>query len=135
MYFSTISEYDINETNDDTNDNENICIICWVPSEKYNKLIKMRALSSFSIFSKTCDCNSAIHSECLLKWINIDNSCPICHQLIIPNKIDNLLYKTQLQRLIYFTYEFSKCIKYIIAFSLLTNYILFIIKLIHQVEP
>ena len=130
MYFLTMFKNDFNDIND-INDNE-ICIICWGLSEKKNKLIKMKSLSHVSHFSKKCDCNCIIHSECLIKWININNSCLICHKPIYNTKLQ---YKNTLkQQLNQQICVFLSFLKYIIIYLVIRNYTLFIFRLVHQIE-
>ena len=54
---------------------EDLCLICWQPTEK-NNIIKK--LSYFSDVSISCKCSPYIHQLCLNNWINKNNSCPIC---------------------------------------------------------
>jgi len=87
MYFSIYpsSEYYSDEdldNNDDNNiivDDNDICIICWLPGEK-NNIIKH--LSDFSHIISTCKCRPKIHRECVEKWITKSLSCPICRTKI-----------------------------------------------------
>ena len=58
---------------------EDLCLICWQPTEK-NNIIKK--LSYFSDVSISCKCSPYIHQLCLNNWINKNNSCPICRTKI-----------------------------------------------------
>ena len=58
---------------------EDLCLICWQPSEK-NNIIKK--ISDFSDVSISCKCNPYIHQLCLRNWISKYNSCPICRTKI-----------------------------------------------------
>ena len=112
--------YDSDNSNVDSVNDENICLICWSPSTKNLKLIKMNSLSHFSRFSKKCECNSLIHSDCLLEWINIKKVCPICKEKIKTNKNYYIMQrKTQLQALLYFSCYMCKYIECIILMYLL----------------
>jgi hypothetical protein len=135
MYFSTISSYD-DEVIKIADDEK--CLICWEISTNRNNLIKMNSLHLFSSFYKSCNCNCIVHSDCLLEWINKQQSCPICRSEIeidISDKNKNKFrYKTQLQRLYIFvddnTYKLInliKIFKYFCIFILIQNFY-FIIK-------
>ena len=66
---------------------EELCLICWQPTEK-NNIIKK--LSHFSDVSVSCKCNPYIHQLCFRNWISINNSCPICRTKIYNYNLDNL---------------------------------------------
>ena len=120
MYFTTFNHYD--EPIEDLK-NE-LCIICWDSSTTNNHLIKMKALISHLLFSKHCSCNGIFHYNCLLKWINATNSCPICRKPILNvNVNDNnenivtLNNRSQIFRFIHFTNNYAyKIFKYIFLF-------------------
>ena len=120
MYFSTISSYD-DEITEIIGDEK--CLICWETATNCNNLIKMNSLHLFSSFYKSCDCNSIIHSDCLLEWVNKQQSCPICRNEIEIDVSDKNKYKTQLQRLYIFvddnTYKLFKIFKYFCIFILI----------------
>ena len=62
---------------------ENIeCFICF-ENNKINKIIN---LNTQNIYIKNCNCNAYIHYLCLKKWHNINNSCPICRNIITEKK-------------------------------------------------
>ena len=74
----------MNNINNDNNDNIKECIICFEkPKSIFNKLIKLK---DQSIYKTNCICNPYLHNECLQKWININNKCPICREYIIIKK-------------------------------------------------
>lgn len=86
MYFSTFpsSEYysdEDNENNSKINEND-VCIICWLPSDEKNKIIK---LNYFTTVTTTCKCKPKIHALCFNDWIQRSQSCPICRKNIIIN--------------------------------------------------
>jgi len=60
----------MNENND--NDNENNCIIC------YEKCKKNSVNIDFII---NCKCKMNYHKKCIEEWLNIKNKCPICRQI------------------------------------------------------
>ena len=125
MYFSTCNHYDIlfHETN-----NDDICLICWDPSTN-NNVIKMQ-----SLIPTTCNCNGLFHHNCLFKWINAANSCPICrtvinHSVKILHEHNN--YNSQLfNKVKYITIFLSKIFKFIflIWFMNMTYNIIFHIQ-------
>jgi hypothetical protein len=114
MYFSRFNHYDENK-----NDENDLCIICWEPSITNNNLIKMKSTLSYLLFSKDCSCNGIFHYNCLLKWINTTNSCPICRKPIQKNVV-TLNNKSQIFRFINFTSNNAyKIFKIIFLFILL----------------
>ena len=58
---------------------EDLCLICWQPSEK-NNIIKK--ISDFSDVSISCKCSPYIHQLCFVNWVSKNNSCPICRTKI-----------------------------------------------------
>lgn len=82
MYFTTFNHYD--DDNIDIYNNiysdgvDDTCLICWDPSTPNNKICKMTSFGFYFYFYKSCTCNGSFHPSCLLQWINITNSCPIC---------------------------------------------------------
>lgn len=120
MYFTTFNHYDEPNQVFDEIKNE-LCLICWESSTTNNHLIKMKPLISHLLFSKDCFCNGIFHYNCLLKWINITSSCPICRKLIERDiNEDNVVAlnnKSQLFRFIHFTNNNAyKLFKYIFLF-------------------
>ena len=89
MYFTIFNHNDETDETDETNENDenknDLCLICWDPSATNNNLIKMKTTLSYLLFSKDCSCNGIFHCNCLLKWINSTNSCPICRKPIEKN--------------------------------------------------
>lgn len=81
---------------------EDVCLICWQPTEK-NNIIKK--ISDFSDVSICCKCNPLIHQLCFTNWIRKNNSCPICRIKIYNFNLDTFnTFNT-----------FTKC-KYMIKF-------------------
>ena len=82
---------------------EELCLICWHPTEK-NNIIKK--LPDFPDVSMSCKCSPYIHKLCFNNWISKHNSCPICRTKIYKYyNLDN-----------FYTFNiFTKC-KYIIKF-------------------
>jgi hypothetical protein len=84
MYFSTFpsSEYysdEDNENNSKFNEND-VCIICWLPSDEKNKIIKLNYITTITT---PCKCKPKIHELCFNDWIERSQSCPICRKNII----------------------------------------------------
>jgi hypothetical protein len=96
MYFSLYpsSEYYSDEDNDnkivcvDEKDilEKEICIICWLPSYKTNKI---QILSEFKQIHTICKCQPRIHSVCLENWTARSLSCPICRKKITINNFQS----------------------------------------------
>jgi hypothetical protein len=125
MYFTTFNHDDeldkLDELDENTND---LCLICWDPSTTNNKLIKMNPVISYLLFYKHCSCNGIFHYNCLLKWIDTTNSCPICRKSIERDineeNVVDLNYKSQIFRFIHFTNNnVYKIFKYIFLFTIL----------------
>jgi len=77
------------------------CLICFESSQQTNKLIKMKDF--VMVDSSYCKCNGNFHIKCLLDWINVSKSCPICRSIIT---IDiNLLKQMNLN------YKYNNAIK------------------------
>lgn len=132
MYFTIFNHDDLEEFEEIKNE---LCLICWDPSANNNKLIKMNSVISYLLFSKDCSCNGIFHYNCLLKWINTTNSCPICRKPIKRNvdeeNIVTLNNKSQIFRFINFTNNNAyKIFKYFFLFLILKT----IYDIINNVE-
>lgn len=132
MYFTTFNHDELDEPDEIKNE---LCLICWDPSTSKNKLIKMNPVISYLLFSKHCSCNGIFHYNCLLKWINTTNSCPICRKPIETDineeNIVALNNKSQIFRFINFTnnnaYKIFKYIFYFYFFKMIYD-IIFVIQ-------
>lgn len=135
----TIENTDINT---DTNNTNDVCIICLEP----NDIIKIK--KKYEKYNH-CECNYYIHSDCLEQWKNIKNKCPICHS-IFPEKEQEQeeeyveedeeqyreCYYLNFLKFIFEDYEFNHrnicllmircCVKSIILVALFTN-VLFLV--------
>ena len=79
MYFTTFNHDDDTIYNDnDTIYNDEVCLICWEPSTTNKNIDKMKSFLYASSFYTSCTCNGKFHHDCLLKWTNMSQSCPIC---------------------------------------------------------
>ena len=59
------------------------CLICFESSQQTNKLFKMKDF--VLVDSSNCKCNGYFHIKCLLDWINVSKSCPICRSILTIN--------------------------------------------------
>ena len=59
--------------------NNDKCLICWLPSTNNNSL---KPITDFSQFITTCYCKPLLHDSCLNTWIINTHSCPICRKPI-----------------------------------------------------
>lgn len=90
MIFITFEPYedDINTQNTYNENNERIiCFVCYEYYDDINELpIK---LNNNYHYIKNCECNVIIHKSCLDKWYSINNSCPICRDIMSINNINS----------------------------------------------
>ncbi len=81
MYFSIFSssEYYSDEDRDyDTQsciDEEDMCLICWLPGNKENEI---HVLTNFSNIKPKCKCKPKLHTICINEWVKKSPTCPIC---------------------------------------------------------
>ena len=64
----------------------------WIRSEKQTKIlcsICLEELDSKSNFVIT-SCNHSFHSDCLLKWLNNNNNCPLCRNKLIDKQYSDI---------------------------------------------
>ena len=57
------------------------CFICY--EYKSEKELLPIQLKHQTIYDKICHCDGWIHNECLEKWVNMHNQCPICRIIVI----------------------------------------------------
>jgi hypothetical protein len=150
MYFSTFNHYDEqyehykDEDEPEQEKQEEIinelCLICLDTSTTNNKLVKMKTVINYLLFSKYCSCNGIFHYNCLLKWIDTTTSCPICRKPIERDKNEenlvNLNNKSQMVRFINFTnnnaYKLLKCILYFYFFKIVCSVVLDIQRIVEN---
>ena len=72
---STNSNIKINKEDDS-------CLICLESSTTNNHICKMKILLLSYFYYKPCKCDGLFHHDCLLKWIYVSKSCPICRSVI-----------------------------------------------------
>jgi len=108
MYLTTHRYHD----EDDENvyiEKDTQCMICLEACTDSEKVIKMARLLRSLFFVQPCSCNGYFHFDCLLKWLHVTRSCPICRSLINikVNKTMQLKHynKSQLFRLFMFTFN------------------------------
>jgi hypothetical protein len=79
MYFSVFSSSEYYSDEDVDNkliiDKDQLCLICWLPTEETNKI---KLLSEFSHINPKCKCKPKLHTLCINEWIKKTPSCPIC---------------------------------------------------------
>lgn len=117
MYYAVFPLSEYNLYDDDTNkiDKNDICIICWTPSEQNNKL---DMLKDFTYLRITCKCNPKIHKNCIDEWIINSSSCPICRKKLL--RIDNDDDDDNINKIIY---GYILYVSYIINLLKLISYI------------
>lgn len=100
------------------------CLICWLPEEENNQINK---LSEYTYIIKICKCDPKIHVECINKWVNLCQTCPICRtklQVTVPMSKTGLmctcLYK-------FFVSSIAKVISRIFRFLIFANCTLIIV--------
>ena len=87
MYISTITHYYDNYPDNITKEHD-LCIICWMPSDINNKIYTLKEIQTLVCL---CNCNPQLHFDCISKWVDKTNSCPICRKKIEIKK--TLLYQ------------------------------------------
>ena len=90
MIFRVCEHYENCHQNNDQNKDENNetiiadikeCFICF--EDDTNNSFKIINLKDQLICIKNCLCNGSIHNECLKKWIDTHNSCPVCRKTVL----------------------------------------------------
>lgn len=76
MFFITTNYYFEEE-----DEEANICFICF-ENENESKYI-LTKLKNQKVFIKKCLCDGWIHNECLTKWYNVKQNCPICRKIMV----------------------------------------------------
>ena len=74
-----------------------LCLICLEIDQETNKLFKMKDIA---FLNSECKCNSNLHVNCLVNWLNVSKTCPICRKeltinLDILNQV-NQMYRTNI---------------------------------------
>lgn len=79
MYFSIFSSSEYYSDEDIDSEliinEDDICLICWLPGEQQNQI---KLLSEFSHIKPKCKCKPKLHPHCINEWIMKTPSCPIC---------------------------------------------------------
>lgn len=104
MYFCIYPSCEYNSDEEYTNNNDNdLCLICWLPKEKNNDI---KLLTDFSNIKVNCECNPKIHYLCLNDWITKTKSCPICRKeikfVIVSSNNKNVILYFFTEYIIYF---------------------------------
>ena len=79
MIFRVYEHYDDNQI--DYNIQE--CFICYDITDDFK--LKPVCLKTQSYYNKRCKCDGWIHKDCLDKWYQKQNKCPICRAAITKN--------------------------------------------------
>jgi len=89
MIFRTLEIYDLNDCNENNiKEEQPECFICFETRINNEELpIKFKKQT---YFYKFCECDCFVHINCIDNWYNFNNSCPICHNILI--KIYNVEY-------------------------------------------
>jgi hypothetical protein len=87
MYYSLYTSYEYYENNyiienRDKIIYENINIMCLICLDYSNWNNSVKNMKEFEDINSSCNCNPYFHKTCLMKWINITSSCPICKNSI-----------------------------------------------------
>ena len=129
MYFTRLKKYNANKINaNKINKEEDACLICLESSTTNNHICKMKILISSYFYYQSCKCDGLFHYNCLLKWIYISKSCPICRSVIENNINMNVDIHDNLPLTynVYNVYKILKLFKYLwmcILFKILLNII------------
>lgn len=120
MYFSVFSSseyYSDEEINGKLSvDEDDLCLICWLPGEEKNDI---NLLSEFSHIKPNCKCKPKIHSICINEWIKKTPSCPICR-----TKMNMIIFNTNNENVLINYYII--CISYTINLLKFISYASFI---------
>ena len=90
MLFRTVDHYFDNDDILLLDEKEKICD-CFICYELLNENEMPIKLNNNSYYLKNCNCYGFIHKKCLDKWVNSNNSCPVCRISI--NKINYSISK------------------------------------------
>lgn len=120
MYFSVFSSseyYSDEEINKDISiDEDDLCLICWLPGDETNEL---KLLSDFSHIKTLCKCKPKIHSICINDWIKKTPSCPICR-----TKLNIIIFNGNAENV--FINCYIGCISYTVYFLKIVSYASFL---------
>ena len=61
---------------------ESNCLICLDPTQETNKLFRMKDVL---LINSPCECNGNFHMKCLVDWISVSKTCPICRNALTIN--------------------------------------------------
>ena len=61
---------------------ETNCLFCLEPAQETDKLFRMKDVL---LVNSTCECNGNLHMNCLINWINVSKTCPICRIVLTIN--------------------------------------------------
>jgi hypothetical protein len=93
MIFRTLEHYNgdylqnSDLQNSDLQNDISICFICYEIKTTYE--IETKQLNLLKDYIKKCNCNGWVHNQCLNKWYELCNKCPICRTFVYKNKTIN----------------------------------------------
>ena len=90
-------------------DESSECFICYEIKRKKEE--KPTSLKKQIRYTKFCNCDGLIHKKCLKKWVNLNNTCPVCRQNIVKNNIYCIILLNNIPYLIDIHLFFMKYIK------------------------
>ena len=130
MIYRVTEHYDDNFPNNDYIE----CFICFENKTKNGE--KPIYLQHQRLYLKTCECNGAVHVDCLTICFNTNAKCPICRKNAIKNteKAYIIVYTIKYGAYIYFyvKYSFIKFLKFLMYFALFYVIIDFYLMVIHN---
>lgn len=64
-----------------TQEQYNVCFICFEYNNNFEN--NPTSLHKQQLYFSNCNCNVAVHNNCLQIWVDKNKSCPICRNIII----------------------------------------------------
>lgn len=101
-YFSDEDRFRDTQPRDDE---ENMCLICWLPENKENKI---HVLTNFSNIKPKCKCKPKLHTTCINEWVKKSQTCPICR-----TKMNIIIFTSDSKNI--FINCYIKCVSYIVG--------------------
>jgi hypothetical protein len=121
MYFSIFNSYDYYSDEDTVrdiqtcDDEEDMCLICWLPGNNKNEI---HVLTNFSNIKPKCRCNPKLHTACINEWVKKSPTCPICR-----TKMNIIIFTSDGQNV--FINCYTKCVSYTVRFLRFIFYVSF----------
>jgi hypothetical protein len=108
------------------------CFICYETKRK--KEDKPISLQKQIRYIKICECDGLIHKKCLKKWVNLNNTCPICRQNIVKNNIYCIILLNNIPYLVDINLFFMKYINQTVFFCKFISIFCFVLCIILSIE-